>query len=491
MSLRGAWIAFGASLAAFAGIVGLLLLDSSPGSPQGGPVVVYCAAGLRTPVEASAKSFGGEIQFQYGGSHTLLANAELTRTGDLYLPADDSYIRLAREKGLIEEAIPLARVSPVLAVRRGNPLGIRSLADLSKEGVRLVQAHPDAAACGKLVRDALRKGGSWDGLEKATVAFKATVNDVGNDLKLGAADAGFVWDATVRQYPELERVDVPELAGVQGDISVAVLRSAKNPAGALRFARYLAAAEKGQREFEAYGFRPVGGESWEERPSLVLYAGAMLRPAIDDTVAAFEKREGVSVTRVYNGCGILVAQMKAGARPDLYFACDQEFMEQVKDLFEKPQDVSINQLVILVPKGNPHGIRALRDLSKPGLRVGVGHEKQCALGALTKETLIQSKLYQEVMKNVVVQSPTGDLLVNQLRVKSLDVVIAYVSNRARAEHELDAFPIDIPCALAVQPCAVSRETARPQLAGRLLEAFRTATSRRRFETEGFRWKGAE
>ncbi len=58
----------------------------------------------------------------------------------------------------------------------------------------------------------------------------------------------------------------------------------------------------------------------------------MLRPAIEQTIAEFERREGVKVTRVYNGCGILVAQMKAGEVPDAYFACDSEFMNQVNDI---------------------------------------------------------------------------------------------------------------------------------------------------------------
>jgi ABC-type molybdate transport system substrate-binding protein len=181
--------------------------------------------------------------------------------------------------------------------------------------------------------------------------------------------------------------------------------------------------------------------------------------------------------------------MKAEARPDLYFACDESFMTQVKDIFQPARQVSVNQLVILVPKGNRHGIKGLKDLGKEGLRVGVGHEKQCALGALTKETLIQGGVYEKVMKNVTVQSPTGDLLVNQLRVGSLDAVVAYISNKTPAGDELEAMPIDIPCSLAIQPVAVSRSTKYPRLAGRLIEAFQSGDSRTRFEREGFRWKG--
>lgn len=482
MNRRGWTIVFLVSLSAF--IVLAVRIFSVPAS---GPLLVYCAAGLRQPVEAAVKAYGGEIQLQFGGSQTLLANAELTGKGDLFIPADDSYLTIARSKKLVAESIPLASMTPVLAVAKGNPKGILSLADLLKPDVRLAQANPDATAVGKLVRDALEKQGKWAALKEHTLVFKPTVNDVANDLKLGSADAGFLWDATLRQYPELERVGGVDF-DVVANVPVSVLRSSTSPAAALRFARFLAARDRGLPEFAKAGFRVVDGDAWEEKPALLLYGGAMLRPAIEKTITAFEAREGCTVTRVYNGCGILVSQMQAGSKPDLYFACDSQFMSMVKEKFYPPLDVSLNQLVILVPKGNPKGILTLKDMAKPDLRIGIGHEKQCALGQLTQQTLVQSKLQEQVMKNVRVQSATGDLLVNQLRTGSLDAVIAYISNAVSAADVLEAHPIDIPCALAVQPVAVARDASRKQIAARLIEALRSAESRARFEAEGFRWR---
>src|SRR5262249_44675265 len=197
----------------------------------------------------------------------------------------------------------------------------------------------------------LQKIGRWKALAAHTLVFKATVNDVANDIKVGSADAGIVWDATVRQYPELEAVSVPELAGSTAHISICVLRSSAQPTAALRFARYLAARDRGLRRLESAGFQPVDGDVSAEEPRLRLLAGAMLRPAIAETLAAFQQREGVRIETVYNGCGILVSQMQAGERPDAYFACDQSFMDQVHDLFLQAHQVSVNQLVILVPKG--------------------------------------------------------------------------------------------------------------------------------------------
>jgi len=492
--ISGYLLAFIGSVALLVVLVGMLVWDPQKWFTREKPrepLVVHCAAGLRTPVEEIAKeyeaAYGVPVQIQYGGSQVLLTGIEQTRRGDLYIPADDSYIRLARDKGLIDESIPVAQMSPVVVVRQGNPKNVRTLDDLLRPDVRVAQGNPDATAIGSVTRDALRKTGRWDALHGRTAVFKMTVNDVANDVQIGSADAGIVWDSTVRQTPGLEAVALPQFAGVRAHVTAAVLRDTRRPTDALKFARFLAARDRGLSKFAAHGFDPVEGDAWAEEPELKLLAGAMLRPAVEETITAFEKREGVKVTRVYNGCGILVAQMKAGERPDAYFACDKSFMDEVADLFTDHRDVSTNQLVIIVHKGNPHGVKTLTDLGKPGLRVGIGHEKQCALGVLTQKTFVEGGVQEQVMKNVKVQSPTGDMLVNQLRTNSLDAVVAYVSNAVPAADQLEAIAIDIPCALAVQPIAAGKDSKHRQLIGRLTAALRSAESRGRFEANGFHW----
>jgi len=498
--VNGAWLAFLASVVLLLVLVGLLMWN--PRSRDRRPLFVYCAAGLKPPVEEIARAYeeeyGVQIQLTYGGSETLLANLDISRRGDLYIPADDSYIEKARAKGLLDEDIPLARMTPVLAVRKGNPKNLRSLIDLLlKKDVILAQARPEAAAVGLLTKKALGKTGRWEALRKRTQVFKLTVTDVANDIKLGTVDAGIVWDATVAQCGgDLEKVTLPELKSVRGDVCVGVLRSCDRPASALHFARYLAARDKGLRIFADKGYDPVDGDLWADgEPVLTLYAGAMLRPAIEETIDAFAEREGIprsNIRCVYNGCGILVSQMKTGQRPDAYFACDATFMKEVKDLFLDDVTVSTNQLVILVHKGNPKDIRSIRDLKRPGLRIGIGNEHQCAMGLLTQETFRQAGLKEDVQKAVVVEAATGDALVNQMLAAPdrLDAVVAYISNDSRANDRLEALAIDLPCAVVAQPLAVGRESNCKHLAGRLKRAILSRTSRERFEENGFHWKAS-
>jgi molybdenum ABC transporter molybdate-binding protein len=475
--------------------LGLLAAGCGGGAAPKGELLVYCAAALRVPVEAAARRYEAEhgvrVQLQYGGSQTLLANIELSKKGDLYIPADDDYLTLARGKGLIDEQLLLAVMRPVLAVKKDGGPAVESLAALPP-GIKLALANPDTAAVGRLTREALGRD-AYARLAAREPALKETVTEVALAVKLGAADAGIVWDATVAQMPELRAIAVPELKGQKATVSAGVLRTSENPTAALRFARYLAAADKGQNDFRDNGYETAEGDPWADKPELKLMCGAMLRPAVEQTLNDFEQREDVTITRVYNGCGLLTAQMKASGPPDAYFACDGCFLDrryepEIAALFHEPVRVSRNDIVIGVARGNPRGIQKLADLGRDGLRLGVGHPEQSALGRLTERLLKEAKLDEALRPNVRVESATGDYLINQLRVGSLDAVIAYRSNVVGAD-QLEAVDIPLASAQAEQPFVIARSCRYPQLTRRLLDRIRSAESQKRFQAAGFRWAG--
>ena len=67
-------------------------------------VVMFCAAGMKSPMTRIAKQYeeeyGGKIRLQYGGSGTLLSNLQIA-PGDIYLAADSGYTNEAKKRGLI------------------------------------------------------------------------------------------------------------------------------------------------------------------------------------------------------------------------------------------------------------------------------------------------------------------------------------------------------------------------------------------------------
>lgn len=465
---------------------------ATPATSAGPPPVVLCAAANRAVMEEIKADYerecGRTVELQYGSSQGLCAGLEVSGVGDLYLPSDDGFLDAARGRGLIAETLPLAEMRAVVAVVKGNPKGIVSFADLVRDDVRLVQASPGATAIGTVTRDTLAARGRWEELDRATAGYRTTITEAAQDLLVGAADAAIVYDAFLHPYPQLEAVPLPELAGAVSQLGLGVVAATPRPAAALHFARYVAASDRGLAHYRRHGFTVAAGDPWADRPALTIFAGSMLRPAIEATIEAFEAREGIDVSRVYNGCGILVAQMRSGQHPDAYFACDTEFMRALPELFPAPETISRNELAILVPKGNPRGVATLADLARAELRVGVGHEQQCAMGWLTHNTLRTAGVLDEVMANVAVQTPSGDMLVNQLRAGGLDAAVAYLSNAAAAAGEIDTIRIEgVADAVASQPFAVAVDSRHKQAAARLRDRITSAASRELFVASGFRW----
>jgi len=469
------------------------------GGPGARPVLVFGAAGLQKPLDEGATAYaavsGRLAMRQFRASGTLLADIELAKDGDLFIPADETYIAKARAKGLIREVIPLARQTPVIGVAAGNPKRIAALSDLLRSDVRVALAA-DSASIGRISKAVLEQAGLWGALNAKLVTLKPTVADLATDLRLGVYDAAIVWDATVAQHTALAAIALPELSARAETVSAAVLSASTQPAAALALARFLAAPTTGNPIFARHGYAPIAGDRWAARPEITLYSGAVNKPAITKALQAFSEREGVHITTKYNGCGILCADMKdlaastgAAGFPDAYFACDLCFVPPVAEFFPEAVMLSETDIVIAVPVGNPKGIRSLVDLAQPGLRLGVSHAEQATLGFMTKRLLEATGLYQSVMRNVVTQTPVGDLLVAQMRLGKLDAVIVYATNlHGQAEH-FEQIALNHPAAKAVQPFAVAKDSSYRQLTARLLDHLKA--NRAAFEGAGFRWRGDE
>lgn len=460
---------------------------------------MFCAAGIRGPVELAARQYEAEsgvrVALQFGGSNTLLNQLQVAKQGDLYLAADVSYLKLAQEKGLTAESVPLAHMKPVIAVAQGNPKKIEGIDDLLREDVRTALGNPDQAAIGKRARKLLTASGHWKRVQShvtKTGTFLPTVPEAANAVKVGSADAAIIWDTTIEIVDGLEAVATPELDKGSVLVTLGVLVSSTQPTEALRFFRYLAARDKGLVHFKKSGFRPVEGDQWAETPELTFFCGAVNRRAVEEVIKAFEKREGVRINTVYNGCGILTAQMKtlreqnAVGFPDTYMACDTYYLDVVKDLFQEAVNVSDTEVVIAVPKGNPKGIKNLEDLTKPGMRVAIGQPEQCTIGVLTRQVLEAEKVHDAVMKNVVTQTATSALLIAPVATGAADASLAYLTDTKAESKKVDMVRISSKAALAVQPFSIAKSSQQKHLARRLYQSV--SRSRDQFEQAGFHWR---
>ncbi len=266
------------SLALLIVLVGFLLRSPSAVAPPNAassearqttpaaPLLLYCAASNRGVLEAIRRDYeaatGDRVDVQYGASQTLLAGLEVTRTGDLYLPADETYLVPAKTKGLVAAEYPLAAMGLVVAVPQGNPRGIRTWDDLLRPEVRLALGEPGATASGAVVKTSLLERGLWEPFAARVTVFKGTVNDVANDVVLGAVDAGVVYDVVLKNYPTLEGVTLPELAALESRVTLAVLTTSRDPARTRRFAEFVGDPARGLKRYQEFGFRvPTGAPS--------------------------------------------------------------------------------------------------------------------------------------------------------------------------------------------------------------------------------------
>lgn len=463
-------------------------------------LTVFCAAGLQKPLNSAAAAFnrasGISIGIHFGGSGTLLNQLRIaSHIGDLLVVADDGTLADARRLELIREAIPLATQTPVLAVRSGNPRQLQTLEDLFTRAIRFGIANPESASIGKVTKKAI--GDRWETFAARATVMKPTVTEIAADLSLGALDAAIIWDSTVKQFRDLEAVSIPDLKAHTERASIAVLAQCAQPATALKFARFLASPEKGETHFSEAGMKHEPGDPWAAKPELILYSGGVNRPAIESLLRSFSEREGVEITTVFNGCGVLCAAMKTMGSsqnpkfPDAYYACDLCFVPPVAEHFPESVLLTETDIGIVTTPGNPKAIATLSDLARPGLRVGICNAEQSTLGFMTRGILRSTGLLEAIRANVAIEVPTADFLINQLRAGGLDAAIVYRVNTQAAptanSAALEFIEIRHEGAKAVQPFAVRANSPNRQLALRLLEHLKQ--NRSAFENAGFRWTG--
>src|SRR4051812_47462148 len=101
-----------------------------------------------------------------------------------------------------------------------------------------------------------------------------------------------------------------------------------------------------------------GGSGGDPEPKVS--AAASLKAALTDYGRGFEQ----AVTRFsFAGSDVLAAQIRAGARPDVYAAANAKLPQALarEGLVEKPVAFARNRLVIAVPSGSD-GVSSVEDL---------------------------------------------------------------------------------------------------------------------------------
>ena len=214
------------------------------------PLALAVAASLRPVAEAIAADFthqtGRQVEIRSGGSEQLLM--QLGREPcDLFLPADAGYVQRATADKLVSASFPLARMKAVVVAPRRL-----TWPQLVAPDCRIALARPETAAIGRQVREHLTRSGHWSELNRVVTASPETVTACLTAVRLNAADAAIVWDVVARTEPRLIVSELPELSGVEAQVTIAPCRNATDPDGARELVAFF--RDAGRNHFAAAGF---------------------------------------------------------------------------------------------------------------------------------------------------------------------------------------------------------------------------------------------
>jgi len=179
---------------------------------------------------------------------------------------------------------------------------------------------------------------------------------------------------------------------------------------------------------------------------LLLYCAAGIRPPAEELVESFGREHSVKIATNYAGSETLLSTIRLIRSGDLYMPGDKHYVDQAaqEGMLLSQHPVCYFVPTIFVQKGNPKNIRGLEDLLRPGLKVGFGDDKACAIGRTTKQIFTKNNIaWDEVEKNLKFLSLTVNELGLQIQAKSLDAVIVWDAIAHYYDEHGTAVPIPV------------------------------------------------
>jgi len=131
----------------------------------------------------------------------------------------------------------------------------------------------------------------------------------------------------------------------------------------------------------------------------------------------------------FAGSDQLAAQIQQGAPVDVFAAASPKQPELLyrKGLVRKPVVFATNRLIVLVPRGNPGGIRSVYDLRREGLKIVIG-DSTVPIGIYTRQILDTLGITAEVTKNVVSQDTDVKGIVTKVALGEADAGFVYLTD---------------------------------------------------------------
>lgn len=204
-----------------------------------------------------------------------------------------------------------------------------------------------------------------------------------------------------------------------------------------------------------------GGGSSGAIGSVTVFAAASLTESFTTIGKDFEAANpGAKITFSFAGSSALAMQINQGAPADVFASASPANMKTITDAGNgTPTTFVKNQLVIAVPKGNPNGVTALTDLTKPGVKVALCAE-QVPCGAAAKKALDAASV--KLTPVTLEQDVKGAL--SKVKLGEVDAALVYRTDAKAAAAEVEG--IEFPeSAAAINEYPITVLKSAPNKAG--------------------------
>ncbi len=212
--------------------------------------------------------------------------------------------------------------------------------------------------------------------------------------------------------------------------------------------------------------------------TLTVLAAASLTESFTELGKTFEAQHPeVKVAFSFAGSQQLAQQLDQGAPADVFASASKKYMDAAVTSNRVGKDVAkpfvYNRLVVIYPKDNPAGLKELKDLAKPGLKldfaakeVPVGQYSLDFLDKAVKDPAFGGMFKDDVLKNVVSYEENVKAVLTKVTLAEADAGIVYLSDISQ-EAAGKVGKLDIPVALnviATYPIAPIQDSQNPELA---------------------------
>ena len=246
-----------------------------PAGTPSGYVIAYTAASLKGASGKIGTGFenatpGAHVNFNLDGTQMLKHQVENGAYADVFISASNKYTEALKGEGFfINDTVKeLTSNYIIVIVPANNPGKIKSLANLSEPGKRIVMGTPDVPV-GMNTRQVIDKlanstfNSAWKtGLMKNVKSFETTEPGIVTKVSLGEADAGFVYESSYKAAKNgtLMAINIPEKDNALQIYTIGVLEKSANKPAAYAFENFLLSA-KGQKILADNGFRAITSRS--------------------------------------------------------------------------------------------------------------------------------------------------------------------------------------------------------------------------------------